>query len=277
LYIFIATVTLANASEAKRAAKLINGQLFKGSRILVNEAPPNQTSTQSSSGTGSSFVVVGNLSFDFTESQFKKLMSPHGEIKNVFLVRGKISKKSKGYGFIEYKHKESATKAKEHFMKTDAKFVDGRIIRVETVASTLAVGEAKHSRTVFVDKLPKMFEDENQLINMFSSAGNVTFCKASRIKFLANIILVLAETLNKIIKANCNQIKCIVIFQLARTKQGQPRGYALIDYSTVVEAERGQQQLDGTPFGDSNIRVSFCTPGKSAQDIFAKFDDSVRY
>jgi RNA recognition motif-containing protein len=106
-------------------------------------------------------------------------MSPYGEIKNFFLVRGKKTKKSKGYGFIEYKHKESATKAKEHFMKTDAKFVDGRIIRVEPIAASLTVGEAKHSRTLFVDKLPKLFEDEEQLLNVFSSVGTVTFCKAS--------------------------------------------------------------------------------------------------
>ena len=170
-------------SEAKRAAKLINGQLFKGTRILVSEAPATPTSTPSPSG--SSFVVVGNLSFDYSESQFKNLMSPHGEIKNIFLVCGKISKKSKGYGFIEYKNKESATKAKEHFMKTDAKFVDGRIIRVEVVAPSLATGEAKHSRTVFVDKLPKQFEDEEQLINVFSSRGTVTFCKASKLLLIS--------------------------------------------------------------------------------------------
>ena len=171
----VAIVTLANANEAKRAAKLINGQLFKGLRISVSEAPLVQDATPSLGG--SAFVVVGNLSFDFTESQFKELMSQHGEIKNIFLVRGKISKKSKGYGFIEYKNKESATKAKEHFMKTDAKFVDGRIIRVDTVSSSLTVGEAKHSRTLFVDKLPKSFEDEEQLINVFSSVGTVTYCK----------------------------------------------------------------------------------------------------
>lgn len=173
---------MADVSEAKRAAKLINGQLFKGTRILVTEAPPLSkplAQSRPSYGSGSAFVLVGNLSFDFTERQFKDLMSPHGEIKNVFLVHGKISKKSKGYGFIEYKHKESAAKAKEHFIKTDAKFVDGRIVRVDTVSPSLTKGEAKHSRTLFVDKLPKTFDDEEQLMNVFNSCGTVTFCKAS--------------------------------------------------------------------------------------------------
>ena len=182
LYLCIAIVTLANANEAKRAAKLINGQLFKGLRISVIEAPPPETFTPSSGG--SNYILVGNLSFDFTEDQFKDLMSPHGEIKSVFLVRGKISKKSKGYGFIEYKYKESASKAKDHFIKTDAKFVDGRIIRVETVSPSLATGEAKHSRSLFVDKLPKSFEDDEQLTNLFSSVGKVTFCKASNLLFI---------------------------------------------------------------------------------------------
>ena len=72
-----------------------------------------------------------------------------------------------------------------------------------------------------------------------------------------------------------NATTYIILFQVARNKQGQPRGYALIDYATVTEAEKGQEKLDGTQIGESNIRISFCTPGKTAQEIFAKFDDSV--
>lgn len=175
---FIAIVTLSNANEAKRAAKLINGQLFRGIRISVIEAPPPPKPAPSS-GAVTPFLLIGNLSFDFTEKQFKDLMRPHGEIKNAFLVRGKISKKSKGYGFVEYNETASATRAKEHFKKTDAKYIDGRAIRIESVSANVATGEAKHSRSLFVDKLPKSFEDDEEIRNLFSTAGTVTFCKAS--------------------------------------------------------------------------------------------------
>ncbi|XP_028404472.1 uncharacterized protein LOC114527079 [Dendronephthya gigantea] len=230
-----AIVTLANANEAKRAAKLINGQLFRGIRISVIEAPPSQKPAPSS-GSLTPFLLVGNLSFDFTEKQFKDLMKPHGEIKNAFLVRGKISKKSKGYGFVEFTQMASATRAREHFKKTDAKYIDGRAIRIESVSANVTTGEAKHSRSLFVDKLPKSFGDDEEIMNLFSTAGNVTYCK------------------------------------IARSKEGQPRGYALVDYKTVVDAEKGQEQLDGAKVGDSNIRVSFCPPGKTAEEKFSKFD-----
>lgn len=64
--------------------------------------------------------------------------------------------------------------------------------------------------------------------------------------------------------------------QIARTKQGQPGGYALVDYTTVQAAERGQTKLDGKRLWDSNIRISFSTPGKTAQSLIAKQEDMVR-
>lgn len=49
----------------------------------------------------------------------------------------------------------------------------------------------------------------------------------------------------------------------------------MVDYKTVVEAEKGQEKLDGAQVGDSNIRVSFCPPGKTAEEKFSKFDTPV--
>ena len=55
----------------------------------------------------------------------------------------------------------------------------------------------------------------------------------------------------------------------------EPRGFAFVDYETVEEAEQSQEYHDGTAIGDSNIRETFCTPGKTARDIFGKFDEQV--
>ena len=164
-------MTLADGSEATRAAKLINGQLFKGKRISVTFAPL----TTSSGG----LLVVGNLPFDYTEEQFRQLMSPIGEIKRLFLVHNKNTGQSKGYGFVEYVSRDCATKAKDHFTSTNAKFVNNRIIRVDTASPNLAVGKEQHSKTLFVDHLPKSFDDDEYLRNLFSKTGTVVFCKVS--------------------------------------------------------------------------------------------------
>lgn len=67
-----------------------------------------------------------------------------------------------------------------------------------------------------------------------------------------------------------------MLIQVAiNTTNGAPRGFAFVDYETVEEAEQSQEYHDGTQIGDSNIRVTFCTPGKTAREIFGKFDDQV--
>ena len=169
----LAFVTLANNSEARRAAKLINGQLFKGKRITVTLAPT------SSSSAHSGFLVVGNLPFDYSEDQFRKLMTPHGEIKRLFLVRNKNTGQSKGYGFVEYTKKEHAVKAKEHFTTSNAKFVNNRIIRVDIATGNQLNGKDQHSKTLFIDHLPKSFDDEGYLEDLFRKTGRVAFCKVS--------------------------------------------------------------------------------------------------
>ena len=45
----------------------------------------------------------------------------------------------------------------------------------------MTTGEAKHARSLLVDKLPKSFENSEQLKNLLSSVDNVTFCKASNL------------------------------------------------------------------------------------------------
>lgn len=167
-------MTLADVNEAKRAAKLINGQLFKGKRISVTLSP-----SSSSSSPSAGLLVVGNLPFDYTEDQFRKLMSPHGEIKKLFLVRNKNTGQSKGYGFVEYVRKDCATRAKDQFTKTSDKFVNNRIIRVDFATPNLLVDKEQHSKTLFIDHLPKSFHDDEYLKDLFSKTGTVTFCKAS--------------------------------------------------------------------------------------------------
>ena len=43
----------------------------------------------------------------------------------------------------------------------------------------------------------------------------------------------------------------------------------------MIDAEKAQGKLDGKPVGDSKIRISFCTPGRTAQDNVSKFDEQV--
>ncbi|MCK5226496.1 MAG: RNA-binding protein, partial [Planctomycetes bacterium] len=46
-------------------------------------------------------LYVGNLLFDTTEADLKKIFEEFGEVTEVRLIMDKFSGKSKGFGFIE--------------------------------------------------------------------------------------------------------------------------------------------------------------------------------
>ena len=56
-------------------------------------------------------LYVGNLLFDTTEADLKKIFEEFGEVTEVRLIMDKFSGKSKGFGFIEMPSKDEAEKA----------------------------------------------------------------------------------------------------------------------------------------------------------------------
>ena len=80
---------------------------------------------------------------------------------------------SKGYGFVEFSTKQEA------LQMTATQVVSGRSLRVEFAEASMATCEDLHSKTLFVDKLPKGMSDETKLINLFNQFGTVEFCQVS--------------------------------------------------------------------------------------------------
>ncbi len=60
-------------------------------------------------------VYVGNLSFDASEESLRELFSQAGEIVSVNIITDKMSGRSKGFGFIEFKTAEETKAAIEKF------------------------------------------------------------------------------------------------------------------------------------------------------------------
>jgi len=58
-----------------------------------------------------STIRVTNLSEDTTEDELKQLFRPFGDISRTFLAKDKITQKSKGFAFINFKHREHAQAA----------------------------------------------------------------------------------------------------------------------------------------------------------------------
>jgi len=173
---FTAHVLLGTSDQAINAINTLNGQNFHGYVVGVSIPPPD------------SFLFV-----EFTEEQFRNLMSPFGPIERIFLVRSLFTGESKGYGFVDYINRESASLAKQQLMSTGSKYVGGRILRVNFAEPNLLTFEDLHSKTLFVDRLPRDFTNGEVLRELFCQSGTVTFaqvCKIMSIIFMISVFII---------------------------------------------------------------------------------------
>jgi RNA recognition motif-containing protein len=53
-------------------------------------------------------IFLGGFPLDSTELELVQLVSPYAEVSTIKIVRDKISKKSKGYAFLEIKDEKGA-------------------------------------------------------------------------------------------------------------------------------------------------------------------------
>jgi RNA recognition motif-containing protein len=60
-------------------------------------------------------LYVGNLSYSVTEQDLRDLFSQAGEIQDVMLIVDRETRRSKGFGFVEYVTDEDAQKAIEMY------------------------------------------------------------------------------------------------------------------------------------------------------------------
>lgn len=81
---------------------------------------------------------------------------------------------NKGYGFVEYTKREEALLAKQHMSN---KVVGLRSLRVDFADNSMQKCHDLHSETLFVDRLPKGFQDEEKLRKKFVNYGTVKFCQ----------------------------------------------------------------------------------------------------
>ncbi|MEO6851077.1 MAG: RNA-binding protein [Mucilaginibacter sp.] len=78
-------------------------------------------------------IFVGGFPPETNEMELVQLVSMHGQVETIKIVRDKISKKSKGYAFLEMKTKADADAILEN--------VDGAIFRDKALSVKFAVAK----------------------------------------------------------------------------------------------------------------------------------------
>ncbi|XP_041705254.2 ribonucleoprotein PTB-binding 2 isoform X3 [Coregonus clupeaformis] len=213
-----AFVTLLNGDQAQDAIHSLHQSNMRGRDITVQLQPTD------------SLLCLTNLPHTFTAQQLEDLVRAYGNIERCFLVYSELTGHSKGYGFVEYMKKDSASRARSELLGRPQ---GDRAVMVQwTDVNQLTDGHHLHSKCLCVDRLPQEYETE-ELTLLFSDRYKPVFC------------------------------------QLAQDEGSPLRGFGVVEYESAEQAEAILIEMDRTLVGGQEIRLSLCTPGTSGRSTLA--------
>ncbi|XP_055068570.2 ribonucleoprotein PTB-binding 2 isoform X1 [Misgurnus anguillicaudatus] len=214
-----AFVTLLNGDQAQDAIRNLHQSAVRGRDITVQLQPTD------------SLLCVTNLPYTVTATQFQELVRAYGNIERCFLVYSDLTGHSKGYGFVEYMKKDSASRARSELL---GKPLGDRALMVQWAdVNQLTSTDHLHSKCLCVDRLPLDFEDTEELAQIFSEHYRPVFC------------------------------------QMAQDEGSPVRGFAVVEYETAEQAEAVLLEMDRQLIQGQEIRLSLCPPGTSGRSTLA--------
>ncbi|KAK3268986.1 hypothetical protein CYMTET_22545 [Cymbomonas tetramitiformis] len=190
-----------------------------------------------------SLLFIGNLGKEVDDAKLREMFESHGALERCFVMVNKEGV-SKGYGFVEFSLRSDAAKARSAVFKPqseapkEVKEADATGAAPPTPPETRPIradfSEAKtvtqmFSATLFVDVLPKGFNNQRTLKNLFLAFGKI---KAVHIAAFPN---------------------------------GTPRGFAFVDFLRSDDADAARHALDGSELESTKIRVQYGNPVKASQ------------
>ncbi|XP_039590769.1 ribonucleoprotein PTB-binding 2 isoform X3 [Polypterus senegalus] len=213
-----AFVTLLNGEQAQDAIRTFHQSTFRGKELTVQLQPTD------------SLLCITNLPHTFTLAQFEELVRTYGNIERCFLVYSEHSGHSKGYGFVEYMKKDSASKARSELL---GKQLGEQSLMVQWTDVNQLTPDLLHSKCLCVDRLPADFSDTEELAKIFSRKYKPVFC------------------------------------QLAQDEGSHVGGFAVLEYESAEQAEGVLKDMDRQVIRGNEVRVSFCAPGTSGRSTLA--------
>uniref|UniRef100_A0A665UPM7 Ribonucleoprotein, PTB-binding 2 n=1 Tax=Echeneis naucrates TaxID=173247 RepID=A0A665UPM7_ECHNA len=158
-----AFVTLLNGDQAQDAIRSLHHSTVRGRLINVTLQPTD------------SLLCLTNLPHTFTAQQFEELVRTYGNIERSFLVYSELTGHSKGYGFVEYMKKDSASRARSELL---GRPLGDRSLMVQWMdVNQLSQEENLHSKSLCVDRLPLDLCDSEELTQLFSETYRPVFCQ----------------------------------------------------------------------------------------------------
>ncbi|XP_063283944.1 ribonucleoprotein PTB-binding 2 isoform X2 [Pelobates fuscus] len=212
-----AFITLLNGEQAQDAIRNFHQHAVRDKDIFVQLQPTD------------ALLCVTNLPPRLTLQEFEELVKGYGNVERCLLVYNEQTGHSKGYGFVEYMKKDSASKARLELL---GKSVEGYTLFAQWMDINQLTIDLIHSKCLCV-QLPKDYGDSEELTQLFSSVHQPIFC------------------------------------QLAEDEGTCFGGFAVIEYELPEQAEEIRNAMDGVTVKGSKIQVSFCAPGSPGRSTLA--------
>ncbi|XP_073499922.1 ribonucleoprotein PTB-binding 2 isoform X3 [Phyllobates terribilis] len=213
-----AFITLTNGDQAQDAISRFHEYVFREKEIWLQLQPTD------------ALLCITNLPPSLSLQEFEDLVKTYGNVERCLLVYSELSGHFKGYGFVEYMKKDSASKARLELL---GKQLGEFTLFAQWVDVNQLTADFIHSKCLCVDKLPKDYSNRELLNETFSSLHTPLFC------------------------------------QLAEEEGGYSGGFAVVEYETAQQAEEVKESLDWSTVNGSRIQVSFCAPGSPGRSVLA--------
>ncbi|XP_053549651.1 ribonucleoprotein PTB-binding 2 [Bombina bombina] len=212
-----AFISLLNGKQAQDAIQNFHQYTFRDKEISVQLQPTDAV------------LCITNLPPLLSLQEFEELVRVYGNIERCFLVYSEFTGNSKGYGFVEYMKKDSASKARLELL---GKTLEEYTLFAQWMDINQLTEDLIHSKCLSVDKLPKDC-NSSEIMQLFSSLHQPAF------------------------------------FQLAEDEGSHCSGFAVVEYETAQQAEEVRSVMDCAAIKGSKIQVSFCAPGSPGRSTLA--------
>ncbi|CAJ0914753.1 unnamed protein product [Ranitomeya imitator] len=149
-----AFITLTNGEQAQDAISRFHEYVFREKEIWLQLQPTD------------ALLCITNLPPSLTLQEFEDLVKTYGSVERCLLVYSELSGHFKGYGFVEYMKKDSASKARLELL---GKQLEEFTLFAQWVDVNQLTEDFIHSKCLCVDKLPKDYSNTELLTETFSS------------------------------------------------------------------------------------------------------------
>lgn len=178
---------------ASNAIKNVNGMLLNEKKVFVGHHIPRKDRDSKFDEMKANFtnIYVKNIESEVTDDEFRELFEAFGDVTSASIARDPETGKSRGFGFVNFVKHENASTAVDDLNNKDFKgqaLYVGRAQKKSEREEELrkqheAARQEKANKFQGVNLYVKNLEDDiddNELRDIFSTAGTVTSAKVMR-------------------------------------------------------------------------------------------------